>query len=506
VTPPDLVVGVDSSTTATKAVAFDRGGRVVASARRPHPTSRPLPMHAEQDPEDWWSGLAASLREVAAEVGPGRIAALCVSHQRETFALLDDAGRAVRPGILWIDERSRSQVESLSRELGADRLRAITGKHPDPTPALYALAWLLEHEPEAVRRARRVADVHGFLVERLTGEPVTSTASADPLGLLDTGAGDWSDLLLGRVGLDRSRVQRLVRPGTVVARVTPVRAAETGLAEGTPVVAGGGDGQFAGLGLGVLRPGRAYLSLGSGAVCGLHSPAYAHSRDFRTLTSPSGEGFILETCIRTCTQLVDWVLALTGRPLASLEAEAAALPPGADGLLLVPYWSGVMSPHWDPAARGTVTGLGLDHGPAHLFRAALEGVAFEQALELEAMEAGSGRRAEELVATGGGAASDLWCAIVASVTGRPLRRSPVPEAVCLGAAVAAAAGIGWFGSIGEAADAMSPEGGEVVEPRPGWAAAYAEARAAYAGIFPSLAAAARLTPPPAGRAPGGARA
>lgn len=480
-----LVVGVDSSTTATKAVAFDARGRPVATARRPHSTRRPQPGHAEQDPEDWWQGLCACLGEVAAAVGAERIAALCITHQRETFCLLDESGRAIRPGILWIDERARPQVAELSRRLGADRLRAITGKQPDPTPALYALAWLAAHEPEALRRARQVVDVHGFLVGRLTGQMITSTASADPLGLLDMAGGDWSEALLAELGLSREQLPKLGRPGEVLGAVADDRA---GLLPKTPVVAGGGDGQVCGLGLGVLTPGTAYLSLGSGAVCGLHVGTYVHDRGFRTLVSPSEQGFILETCIRTCTQLVDWVVSLTRRPLEELTADAARLPPGANGLLLVPYWSGVMSPYWDDDARGTITGLDLDHGPAHLFRAALEGVALEQAMELEAMEQASGRRIDELVLTGGGASSDLWCEIVAAVLDRPLRRPPVADAGCLGAAVLAAAGAGWHGTIADAATAMVPTTGERFAPRADWRDAYAGLRQRYRPIHPALAA------------------
>jgi xylulokinase len=488
VTIPDLVIGVDCSTTATKAVAFDASGFPVASARRPHPTHRPHPGHAEQDPEDWWRGLCACLDEIGARLGEERIAAVAITHQRETFALLDGSGQPVRPGILWLDERARPQVAELSARLGPETLRAITGKPPDPTPALYGLAWLAAHEPEAVARTARVVDVHAFLVGRLTGRAITSTASADPLGLLDLAALDWSDRLLREVALGREHMPALAAPGTVIGEVV---TAACGLRPGTPVVAGGGDGQVCGLGLGVLTPGTAYLSLGSGAVCGIHAPAYRHDLGFRTLVSPSGEGFILETCLRTCTQLVDWVVTLTGRPLDELAAAAADVPPGADGLLLVPYWSGVMSPYWDDTARGTVTGLGLDHGPGHLFRAALEGVALEQAVALDALERTGDVRARELVLTGGGATSSLWCEIVATVLRRPLRRPPVADAGCLGAAILAAAGAGWHASIAAAAEAMVPVGGESFTPRPDWAPAYASALARYRTVHPALAAACR---------------
>lgn len=487
-TLPDLVIGVDSSTTATKAVAFDDTGRPVAGARRSHPTRRPHPGHVEQDPEDWWRGLCACLDEITSRLGNERIAAVAITHQRETFALLDESGRPVRPGILWLDERARPQVAALSARLGPEALRAITGKPPDPTPALYGLAWLAAHEPEALARTARVVDVHAFLVGRLTGRATTSTASADPLGLLDMAALDWSDPLLREVGLRREQMPALAPPGIVLGEVV---TAACGLRPGTPVVAGGGDGQVCGLGLGVLTPGRAYLSLGSGAVCGIHAPTYRHDLGFRTLVSPSGEGFILETCLRTCAQLIDWVVTLTGRNLDELAAAAADVAPGADGLLLVPYWSGVMSPYWDDTARGTVTGLGLDHGPGHLFRAALEGVALEQRVALDALEQAGGVRARSLVVTGGGATSSLWCEIVASVLGRPLRRPPIADAGCLGAAILAAAGVGWHGSIATATAAMIPDGGATFGPRADWAAAYATALARYRPLHPALAAAAR---------------
>lgn len=485
-TTPDLVIGVDSSTTATKAVAFDATGRPVASARRPHPTRRPYPGYAEQDPEHWWQGLCACLDEITSRLGTERIAAVAITHQRETFTLIEASGRPIRPGILWLDERARPQVAALSARLGRETLRAITGKPPDPTPALYGLAWLAEHEPEALVRTVRVVDVHAFLVGRLTGRAITSTASADPLGLLDMAALDWSDRLLREVGVGRGQMPTLAPPGTVLGEVV---TAACGLRPGTPVVAGGGDGQVCGLGLGVLTPGTAYLSLGSGAVCGIHAPAYRHDLGFRTLVSPSGEGFILETCLRTCTQLVDWVVTLTGRPLDELATAAADVAPGADGLLLVPYWSGVMSPYWDDTARGTVTGLGLDHGPAHLFRAALEGVALEQAVALDALQRAGEVRVRELAVTGGGASSALWCEIVATVLGRPVRRPPIADAGCLGAAILAATGIGWYASAADAAEAMAPAAGETFVPRTDWAATYAVAFARYRTIHPALAAA-----------------
>jgi xylulokinase len=180
------------------------------------------------------------------------------------------------------------------------------------------------------------------------------------------------------------------------------------------------------------------------------------------------------------------VIATTRTPLSELEQQAAAITPGSDGLLLLPYWSGAATPHWDAAARGAITGLSLDHTPAHLFRAALEGISLEQALALDALQRSSGRHIEELVLTGGGANSDLWCEIVASATNRDVRRSEVAEAGCLGAAILAAAGTGLYPTIEAAAEAMVPSTGKIIEPRADWVEIYQDLKERHAAIYPAL--------------------
>ncbi len=149
----DVVIGVDASTTAVKAIAFDRSGRELFQARHGYPLSNPLPGHFEQDAEHWWTALVGALKDVASQIGAGRIAALCIAHQRETFTLIDAAGKPLVPAILWLDERARPQVARLSAELGREAIREWSGKPPDPTPAFYAIAWLAEHRPEVLEKA-----------------------------------------------------------------------------------------------------------------------------------------------------------------------------------------------------------------------------------------------------------------------------------------------------------------------------------------------------------------
>ncbi|TGQ34251.1 FGGY family carbohydrate kinase [Mesorhizobium sp. M00.F.Ca.ET.216.01.1.1] len=480
----DVVIGIDASTTAVKAIAFTRGGEELFQAREAYPLSNPRPGHFEQDAEHWWTALLGALKQVADKVDTGRVAAIAIAHQRETFTLIDSAGKPLIPAILWLDERARPQVIRLSAELGRETIRDWSGKPPDPTPALYAVRWLAEHQPQALGKAAALVDVHGFFVQRLTGRLVTSTASADPLGLLDVGNGTWHPQLVKAAGLRPDQLPDLVAPGTVCGGLAESVARLTGLKAGTPVVAGAGDGQAMGLGMGVCGEGKSYLSLGSGVVSGCYSGKAKTSDAFRTLVSPTGAGYMLETVLRSGMQLVDWIVRTTGSPsAAALEKAAVDVAAGSEGLLVMPYWAGVMSPYWDGAARGAVVGLSLDHRPEHLFRAVLEGIAFEQAIASEAMEDQNGGKPAAMIAAGGGTNSALLMQIMASVLERPLSVSPVNEAAALGAAMLAASAVGWFASPEAAAEAMTAEPAKRVDPVDGLVSRYRVRKAIYRDLY-----------------------
>src|SRR4051812_45762214 len=230
------VIGVDASTTAAKAVAWNREGSAIADGRAEFALALPRPGWHEQDAEDWWRATVTAVRRVLESVDASAIEAIGLTHQRETFACLDEHGRAVRPAIVWMDVRAARQVD----RFGSDDVHRLTGKPADTTPALYKLLWLREHEPETIERTRRVVDVHAFLVHRLTGSWRTTTACADPLGLVDMQALDWSDDLLARVGLTREHMPALSAPGEVIGELSAPAAAEVGLAAGLPVIGGAG--------------------------------------------------------------------------------------------------------------------------------------------------------------------------------------------------------------------------------------------------------------------------
>ncbi|MER9793024.1 FGGY-family carbohydrate kinase, partial [Mesorhizobium sp. M0213] len=284
-------------------------------------------------------------------------------------------------------------------------------------------------------------------------------------------------------GRNRPHWREGAAAGGGAARLAPRLAPVPARTAASPVVAGAGDGQAMGLGMGVYGEGKSYLSLGSGVVSGCYSGRVKTSDAFRTLVSPTGSGFMLETVLRSGMQLVDWIVRTTGSPsAAALEKAALDVAAGSDGLLIMPYWAGVMSPYWDGAARGAIVGLSLDHRPEHLFRAVLEGIAFEQAVATEAMEARAGGPAA-MIAAGGGTNCALLMQIMASVLERPLSVSPVNEAAALGAAMLAAAAIGWFASPEAAAEVMAAAPTRHVDPVDGLVAAYRDRKAIYRDLY-----------------------
>lgn len=480
-----LVVAVDCSTTAAKAVVteLDGAGGVVTIAQgaRSFPTATPHPAWHEQDPADWWTATRGAIAEAVATSGRGdEVAAVCLTHQRETFVVADATGRALRPAVLWLDGRAQAEIA----ELGSPVVHTLSGKPPDTTPAIYKLAWLARHEPAVLREGARVGDVQAVLAQHLTGRWATSTQSADTLGLFDLRRLDWSPELLALAGVRPDQLPALVPAGESIGPLLPDVAADLGLPGPVPLVAGIGDGQAAGLALGATAPGVAYLNLGTSMVMGVQSAAYLTDSAFRTLAGVRAGGYTLETVLNAAAYLAGWTRDRFGggQSLGEIEAAAARVPPGAEGLLLLPYWNAAQTPYWDPLARGAVVGWHGRHTPAHLYRAVLEGVAFELALHLERLEAATGRRVEHVRAVGGGARSPLWVQVVADVLQRPVRVCSAGE---LSAAGAARLGHAFLAGLDPAAPAPEPPGHDVL-PDAAAGTRYAALAAVHRQLYPQL--------------------
>lgn len=489
----DLILGVDCSTTGVKAVVWNLQGQSVSMGRSSIGLSTPQSGWGEQNPADWWTATIEAIGQATKQIEVNRLAALAITHQRETFVCLDEEGKAIRPAILWLDTRATREIELH----GTQDIHTITGKPPNTATSWYKMLWLKEHEPRALECAHRVVDVHGYLVNRLTGEWHTSYGSLDPLGVLDLRSCKLDASLIDRLGLTSEHFGQLSAPGEIIGTVKRDVAEQLGLAPGLKVVAGLGDGQAAGMGVGITRSGDAYLNLGTGIVSGTFSTDYQTDVAFRTMTGGIKGTYLLETFFGGGTYNINWFVdrfsdigekpfGLELTPHSLLETAAAELPEGADGLIMLPYLTGVLTPYWDSHARGVLFGLSPAHGKAHVYRALLEGLAMEQRLSTTAAEQASGTQTQQFRVMGGGSRSNLWCQIIADVLNRPIEIALEEEATCLGAAMLAAAGAGFFSSVEEAVREMSASGGRTFHPDPAHIVKYEHLYGVYRDLYPLL--------------------
>jgi xylulokinase len=494
VEPAPLYLAVDCSTTAAKAVVFDAAGATVTTAARLLALRHPGPGRYEQDAEDWWLATQAAITEVTTQVDAARIQAICLTHQRESFVCLDAAGKALRPAILWADGRAGPQIAAL----GSAQVHELSGKPPDVTPALYKLVWLREHEPAVLAEAARIGDVQAYLTWKLTGRWATSHVSADTLGLFDLRRLTWAPQLLAMAGVRLEQLPELCTAGEEIGRLDSTVAAALGLrvlpgGTGPPLIAGIGDGQAAGLGANVTAPGIGYLNLGTSMVLGVQTDSYQYDPAFRTLAGAVPGTFVLETILNSAAYLAGWFReqfgdpTLAGAPDPVLEAEAAALPPGADGLVTLPYWNAAQTPYWDADARGATVGWHGGHTRAHLYRSILEAVGFELRLHLDGLERSTGQKVSVLRAMGGGSRSRLWTQLVADISQLPVQIAAQDEVSALGAAVIARAWADGQGAAGIPAAAAAMAGtSAVVQPRTELASTYERLFAVYRSLYPAL--------------------
>lgn len=464
---PAYFLGLDSGTQSAKAGIWDLQGRCMARAARPLSVDTPADGWAEQDPREWWDSARGALAEAAAQVDASAIAGIGVAFQRETFALLGDDGRAVRPGILWLDIRASAEVEEAARRVGAAAYHQRTGKPLDVTSVLPRMLWLAGHEPDVLTRCGRWTDVGAYLLEKLTGTPATCVAGADTSGLVDIRTRWWAPDILAAAGLDTMKMPGLFEPGRIVGALSREAAQATGLREGTPVVLAGGDGQAFATGLGA-RAGKGFtLTLGTSVVLGASSPTSSISSLYRTLIAARPDRqYLLESVIQAGTYINRWFAENFGGAENSAEAQGAVarIPPGSEGLVTVPHWWGVRFPESLPQARGATLGWSHLHTRAHFQRSLLEGVAFElKKLVIDFQNENAGQVEPRITAAGGGARSSAWLRIICDVIGMPLSLAAEPEPAALGAACLAAIGAGAHPDLDTASQAMI-ETGETLQP------------------------------------------
>jgi len=475
------LVGLDVGTTGVKAVALSPGGGVLATATRGYPLSTPRPGWAEQDPEDWWRAADAALAEVAA----GRdVAGIGLSGQMHGLVVLDNAGRVIRPAILWNDQRTAAECVEIEERIGLERLIALTGNRALPGFTAPKLLWLRRHEPEAYARIARVMLPKDYVRLRLTGEWAIDAADASGTLLLDVARRDWSSEVVAALQIPPAWLPPVVEAPDRAGRV----CASNRLLQGTPVAAGAGDQPAAAVGVGAVSPGTLSVVLGTSGVVLAPLPAYAHDPEARVhaFCHAVPDTWQAMGVMLSAAGSLQWLRDTVARdvPFERLVGEAEAWAPGAEGLVFLPYLSGERTPHADPDARGAFVGLELRHDRGALVRAVLEGVAFGLADSLDLLRR-LGVEATTARASGGGARSRLWLEIVASVLGVPLELTASEEGSAFGAGLLGGVAGGVFADVHEAV-ARCVRVTETIEPDPAWHATYLGAHERYRALYPAL--------------------
>ena len=452
------ILAHDVGTTGNKATLYDEEGTLVRSTFAPYTTLYPHSAWAEQNPEDWWQSLCLSTKQLLreADVLPGEVAAIAFSGQMMGAVPVDGGCNPVCNAIIWADQRATGQIERVAERIDPARVYSITGHRLSPSYSAGKMAWLRDAEPDAYGRTAKFLQAKDFLIARLTGAFATDPSDASGTNLYDLRQGTWSGEIVEAFEIPADKLPEIRGSTEVAGEVRQAVAEETGLRAGTPVVMGGGDGSCAATGAGVVGEGLAYNYIGSSSWIAIASPEPILDPEMRTFTwahlvpgmfSPCGTmqaagssyQWARDELARSETAVAD-SLGISTYEL--LNQEILQSPPGARGLLFLPYLLGERSPRWNPNARGAFVGLTIRHRHDDLLRAVLEGITFNLCVILDAFRR-QGASIEALRVIGGGARGAVWNGIMADIFGVPVQRlTLLEEATSMGAAVAGGVAVG----------------------------------------------------------------
>lgn len=509
------VLAHDLGTSGNKAVLYSTDGRRVGADEQSYETRYPRSGWAEQDPQSWWQAVCASTRRLleSASVPAEAVRAVSFSAQMMGCLPVDSEGSPLRNAIIWADLRSGEQAARLERAVGMEEVYRITGHRLSSSYSATKLRWVRDYEPDIYSRTHRMLQTKDFVIHRLTGEFVTDYSDACGTNLFDLKEKRWSSRIADALEIDTGLLPVPLPSTSLAGTVHEEAARETGLAVGTPVIVGGGDGVCAATGATVVQPGSAYVVLGTSSWIATASRDPVFDPQMRTFNWVHTDGELYSPCGTMQSAGLSWAWlrgrahelgelgrgrgsrgrsvggAVGGKAAAQIDAaldEAVRRSPvGARNLLFLPYLMGERSPRWNPQARGAFVGLDATHTSGDLARAVLEGVGYNLQVILEVFRASGAF--EEIIAIGGGARNGTWLQILADIwNARILVPESVEEATSLGAAMCAAVGVGAMSSF-SAVTLLNPVD-HVIEPDPGrheqYARLYPLFNAAYEALVP----------------------
>ncbi len=468
------ILAHDLGTTGNKASLFDAEGKALASAFVGYETAYPHATWAEQDPADWWRAICDSSQELLtrANVPASDVAVIAFSGQMMGCLPVDDKGKPLRSSIIWADMRAVEEARFLAEKCGADEVYRRSGHRAVSSYSAAKILWVRNHQPDIFARTHKILHAKDYAVYKLTGQFATDCSDASGTNLLDLDRMAWAEDILEAIELDINLLPEPYPSSQVVGQVTAAAEEETGLAQGTPVVIGGGDGACATTGAGAVNEGDAYNYIGSSAWISVvtRRPIYDPQKRTFTFVCLDPAFFFPTGTMQAAGGSYGWLERVwRGEEdeeslYRAMDAEAAGVEPGAERLIFLPYLIGERSPHWNPRARAAFVGLTMRHGRAEMARAVLEGVAFNLRIILDALRE-QGVQIPAIRLIGGGAKSALWRQILADVFGLPvLRPTLLAEATSLGAAIAGGVGVGLFPDFGVAARLVEVSEGEKPDP------------------------------------------
>jgi xylulokinase len=484
-------LGTDTSTTSSKALLIDEEGKVVAVASSPHTLQTPKPLWSEQDPHEWWAAVSASIRQVLKESDTRGedVAAVGLTGQMHGLVLLDEAGEVLRPAILWNDQRTQAECDEIHARVGKQHFIQITGNVALTGFTAPKILWVQKNEPQTYAKACHVLLPKDYIRFQLTGEYAMDKADGAGTVLFDLKARHWSPEILDRLGIDPAWMPPTFEGPQFTGYVTREAAAATGLKEGTPVAAGGGDQAAQAVGVGAVEPGVVALTVGTSGVVFATTPS--------ALIEPEGRLHAFCHAVPGMWHFMGVMLSAAGSlqwyrdTLAptmgfdDLLKEAEPVPAGSEGLQFLPYLTGERTPHPDPLARGAFIGLTLRHGRGHMTRAVLEGVSFGLKDSFTLIQNAGLGEIKQVRASGGGTKGALWRQILASVLEAELVTVNTSEGAAFGAALLAGVGAGAWSDVPAACQAAVRITGST-DPDPGQVEAYRKAYPLYRELYPAL--------------------
>ncbi|HUT81799.1 MAG TPA: xylulokinase [Candidatus Bathyarchaeia archaeon] len=463
------LLSIDMGTTGGRAILFNQNGEIISSSYEEYPCLYPSPAFVEQNANDWWNVTKNTVRQAlkTSKIDSSQIAGISCTNQRETTVPVTDEGEPLSNALVWQDRRTIKECNEIREKLGKDKIYQLTGLTIDPYFSAPKILWIKKNWPKAYDTAHKFMLVHDFIQMKLTDEFVTDFSNASRTMLFDINTFNWSDEILNTLEIPKEKLPKPLPSGSKIAGLSKQAANELSLHEGIPVIAGGGDQQCAAIGVGVTKNGRVKATTGTGTFLLAFLEKNQRDPEKRVLCSCHAipGKYVFEASIFTTGSILRWFrdnFSYAEKSVAScthldpydlLGMQAETIPPGSEGVMVLPHFVGAGAPYWNPNAKGAIFGLSLGHTRNHIIRAIMEATCYEIRNNLQVFKE-LGVSIKELRITGGASRNSFWNQIEADICNLPVIKGKVEEATALGAAILAGVGSGLYKNIEDAAKQM----------------------------------------------------